>query len=118
MNWVYEVEDDDPEFDCCFFGQGDQVARFFVDDPRVDLNEMPTGDGSSPLCEAVARSRLEIIKLWIASGRFMSYGTPGEWVTDPLLRAAEQLKEKKRGKRGSHPVPFGEIRKGPGADEA
>ena len=46
-------------------------------DSRVKVNE-PAGDGYTPLWDAARRGYLEVIKVWIASGREMDLGKPGD----------------------------------------
>ena len=58
-------------------------ARLLLKDSRVKVNE-PTNDGCTPLWRAAARGRLSIIKWWIASGREMDLGKPGNGRRMPL----------------------------------
>ena len=60
-------------------------------DLRVMVNE-PDKDGSTPLRWAAFHGQHDVIKLWIASGREMNLGKPGEWETD-AIRAAKQEKK-------------------------
>ena len=46
-------------------------------DSRVKVNE-PDNDGSTPLWCAAYYGHLDIIKWWIASGREMDLGKPGD----------------------------------------
>ena len=46
-------------------------------DSRVKVNE-PSNDGWTPLYHAARYGSLDIIKVWIASGREMDLGTPGD----------------------------------------
>ena len=46
-------------------------------DSRVKVNE-PTNSGSTPLQLAAANDHLDVIKWWIASGREMDLGEPGD----------------------------------------
>jgi len=46
-------------------------------DSRVKVNE-PDSDGYTPLWRAANNGHLDIIKWWIASGREMDLGTPGD----------------------------------------
>jgi len=41
----------------------------------------------TPLWHAASYGRLEVIKWWIASGREMNLGTPGEYTTNAIGRA-------------------------------
>ena len=44
-------------------------------------------DGNTPLWHAASYGHLEVIKWWIASGREMNLGTPGEYTTNAIGRA-------------------------------
>jgi len=46
-------------------------------DSRVKVNE-PSNDGWTPLWRAAAHGHLDIIRWWIASGREMNLGKPGD----------------------------------------
>ena len=46
-------------------------------DSRVKVNE-PVASGSTPLWYATRNGRLNVIRWWIASGREMDLGTPGD----------------------------------------
>ena len=52
-------------------------VRELLRDSRVKVNE-PEDDGETPLRWAALRGRLDIIKWWIASGREMDLGKPGD----------------------------------------
>jgi len=52
-------------------------------DSRVKVNE-PDNNGSTPLYLAAINDRLDIIKWWIASGREMDLGKPGDSETDAI----------------------------------
>ena len=58
-------------------------VREMLKDSRVKVNE-PGDGGYTPLCLAAVYSRLDVIKWWIASGREMDLGKPGELVTDAI----------------------------------
>jgi len=61
-------------------------------DSRVKVNE-PKIDGTTPLWFAAARGHLDVIKWWIASGREMDLGEPGEVdKTDAIGGAMERGK--------------------------
>jgi len=66
-------------------------VRLLLKDQRVDVNE-PDNDGSTPLREAASEDHLDVIKWWIASGREMDLGTPGD-ETDAIGRAKTKDKE-------------------------
>ena len=58
---------------------------------RVKPNE-PTKDGRTPLWRAACWGHLDVIKWWIASGREMDLGKPGDIRTD-AIRGAELFEE-------------------------
>jgi len=63
-------------FYCACFGRPSCV-REMLKDSRVKLNE-PDNGGRTPLWWAAAGGRLDVIKWWIASGREMYLGKPGD----------------------------------------
>jgi len=69
----------------CFQGRT-SCARLLLKDARVEVNE-PEDDGHTPLWHAARWGRLEVIKLWIASGREMDLGQPGDEKTDAIGEA-------------------------------
>jgi len=52
-------------------------VREMLKDSRVNVNE-PDGDGHAPLWDAADNGHLDIIKWWIASGREIDLGKPGD----------------------------------------
>ena len=52
-------------------------------DARVKVNE-PDNEGYTPLWYAAHHGRLEVIKWWIASGREMDLGKPGNEKNDAI----------------------------------
>jgi len=52
-------------------------VREMLKDSRVKVNE-PTKDGCTPLWRAAYYSHLDIVKCWIASGREIDLGKPGD----------------------------------------
>ena len=52
-------------------------VREMLKDSRVKVNE-PTNNGKTPLWCAARDGYLDVIKWWIASGREMDLGTPGD----------------------------------------
>jgi len=52
-------------------------VREMLKDSRLRVNEI-SYDGSTPLWWAAARGHLDVIKWWIASGREIDLGTPGD----------------------------------------
>ena len=57
----------------------------------MKVNE-PDNDGCTPLWSAARRGHIDVIRVWIASGREMDLGKPGDRKTDAFGAA------KKRGK--------------------
>jgi len=57
----------------------------------VKVNE-PDNDGCTPLWSAARRGHIDVIRVWIASGREMDLGKPGDDKTDAIGGA------KKRGR--------------------
>ena len=55
------------------------------------MNE-PNNDGRTPLWYAAGNGYINVIKWWIASGREMDLGKPGERKTDVIGRAKEKGK--------------------------
>jgi len=59
-------------------------VREMLKDSRVDVNE-PDNSGWTPLYCAARYGYLDVIKVWIASGREMNLGTPGDiYKTDAI----------------------------------
>ena len=61
-------------------------------DSRVNVNE-PNKGGRTPLRCAAGNGHLEIIRWWIASGREVDLGTPGDQKTDAILAAMRNGKQ-------------------------
>ena len=61
-------------------------------DSRVKVNE-PGYDGETPLWYAARYGLLDVIKWWIASGREMDLGTPGDVDKTDAIRVAKKEKE-------------------------
>ena len=71
-----------PFYQACY-GGSPSCVRLLLMDSRVDLN----GPGEyriTPAREAANCGYLELFKWWIASGREMDLGTPGNWATDAI----------------------------------
>jgi len=67
-------------------------VREMLKDPRVKVNER-NHFGSTPLFRAAANGPLDVIRWWIASGREMDLGTPGDIKkTDAIGRAKKSGK--------------------------
>jgi len=58
-------------------------VREMLNDSRVLLNE-PDLSGETPLWFAANWGHLDVIKWWIASGREMDLGKPGDFKTDAV----------------------------------
>jgi len=65
-------------------------AREMLKDSRVNVNE-PT-NGCTALWVAASNGHVEVIRWWIASGREMDLGKPGEWETDAIGAAKNKGK--------------------------
>ena len=63
--------------------------REMLKDSRVKVNE-PDKDGWTPLWWAAFNGFLDIIKWWIASGREMDLGTPGDVDTTDAIGGAKK----------------------------
>ena len=66
----------------CCFGKS-SCAQLLLSDARVILNE-PGNIGFTPLRCAAHLEQLDVIKLWIASGREMDLGTTGNEKMDAI----------------------------------
>jgi len=66
-------------------------VQLLLHDSRVNPNE-PNNFGETPLRNAAGNGSLDFIKLWIASGREMDLGKPGDDKTDAIGRAKKQGK--------------------------
>lgn len=60
-----------------------RCAKILLKQPGLKPNEFD-GDRLSPLASSVNLNRLEIIRLWIASGHDLGFGVDGNWKTDVL----------------------------------
>jgi len=80
-----------PFMSACLAGKTSCV-RQLLRDPRVKVNE-PSKDGETPLNRAAYFGHHDVIKLWIASGREMDLGAPGDVDKTDAIEAA-----KKKGK--------------------
>jgi len=65
-------------------------ARLMLEDQRAAINE-PSNNGYTPLRDAAHAGNLEIIKWWVASGREMDLGEPGDSKTDAIGEARKNL---------------------------
>ena len=78
-----------PFFIACEYGYTSCV-REMLKDSRVNLKETDNG-GYTPLWLAAANVHLDVIKVWIASGREMDLGKPGDvYRTDAIGSAREE----------------------------
>ena len=85
-------------------GGRSSCVREMLKDSRVRVNR-PNGNGRTPLWCAASRGHLDIIKWWIASGREMDLGRPGDvdktdaigaarnWGRTEVLTLLERFKE-------------------------
>jgi len=64
-------------------------VRLMLQDRRVMVNE-PSNDGYTPLFGAANRGHQEVIKWWIASGREMNLGKPGDIDKTDAIGAAKK----------------------------
>ena len=64
-------------------------VRLLLQDARVKVNE-PANNGYTPLWCAASNEHLEVIKWWIASGREMDLGQPGNIWTNDAIGAAKK----------------------------
>jgi len=62
-------------------------------DSRVKVNE-PNNNGWTPLYRAASSYHLDVIKWWIASGREMDLGKPGDFKTDAIGTAKREKNTK------------------------
>ena len=80
-----------PFYFACLYGRPSCV-REMLKDPRVKVNE-PRNDGSTPLWSVAAYyGHLDIIQWWIASGREVDLGEPGNARTDAIGVAKKEGK--------------------------
>jgi ankyrin repeat protein len=73
---------DTPFMLACYSGRTSTV-KMLLKDGRVKVNE-PDNDGKTPLWCAAGRGHIEMIKWWIASGRKLDLGEPGNEKTDAI----------------------------------
>ena len=67
-------------------------VRLLLHDSRVNPNE-PNNFGGTPLRNGAVAGQLDLIQLWIASGREMDLGKPGNNLTDSIAAAKKQGKK-------------------------
>jgi len=72
----------------CFQGHASCV-REMLKDSRVRVNES-LNDGETPLLWAAYKGHLDVVQWWIASGREMDLGEPGDDRTDAIGGAMER----------------------------
>jgi len=73
-------------FACCGYPS---CVREMLKDSRVKVNE-PDYDGVTPLRWAADNGHLDVIKWWIASGREVDLGEPGDDKTDAIGAAKKE----------------------------
>jgi hypothetical protein len=66
-------------------------VRLLLKDPRVKVNELGN-EGTTPLYYAAWDGYLEMIKWWIASGRHLDLGEPGNEKNDAIGGAKKRMK--------------------------
>jgi len=76
-------------FYCAFYNGFTSCVREMLKDFRVKVNE-PNNYGRTPLWFAAARGRLDAIKEWIASGREIDLGKPGDVDKTDVIGAAKK----------------------------
>jgi len=78
-----------PFMAACFYGN-ESCVRLLLQDLRVMVNE--PYEGYTPLKWAADKGHQNVIKWWIASGREMNLGTPGNDKTDAIGAAKRKGK--------------------------
>jgi len=76
-----------PFFLACYNGHS-SCLREMLGDSRVNVHE--PGNGCSPLWQAAVNGHVDVIRWWIASGREMELGKPGDGGTDAIGAARER----------------------------
>jgi len=79
-----------PLFRACYNGTT-RCALFLLKDPRVDVKEQ-TANGETAFFRAAVEGFLPIVKTWIASGREIDLGKPGNEKTDVIAAAGRKKK--------------------------
>ena len=77
-----------PFFYACYYGHTSCV-REMLKDSRVKVNE-PDNYGRTPLYHAARYGQLDVIMWWIASGREMDLGKPGDVDKTDAIGAAKK----------------------------
>jgi len=67
-------------------------VRLLLKDSRVNPNE-PNNSGQTPLWFAAVNRHLDVIRWWIASGREMDLGTPGDVDDTDVIGVAKKYGE-------------------------
>lgn len=67
-----------------------ECVRLLLEDPRVTSHNQKNNDGESPLWLAANRGFIDVIKVWMASGKPMDMGTPGDEWSDPVKGAEKR----------------------------
>ena len=89
--------------------------RLLLQDQRVMVNE-PDNRGSTPLWWAAYRGHHDAVKLWIASGREMNLGKPGDVDKSDAIGGAKKYGKKEVATllerfKSDAPKTRGEVRK-------
>ena len=86
-----DVDEQTPFNYACSNGSTSCV-REMLKDSRVKVNE-PDSDGYTPLWRAANNGHLDIIKWWIASGREMNLGKPGDDAKTDAIGGAKKYRK-------------------------
>lgn len=78
-----DIDGGTPFYRSCVHGST-ACAKFLLDDPRVAPNEK-NYEGNTPLWTASFWGHLDTVKMWIASGKEIGLGQPGNVKSDPIL---------------------------------
>jgi len=78
-----------PFYFACSDGSTSCVGEMMLKDSRVKVNERPE-TGYTPLWWAARKGHLDIVKSWIASGREMDLGKPGDVDKTDAIGGAKQ----------------------------
>jgi len=85
---VKDIDGEIPFLRACLYGRTSCV-RELLKDSRVKVNE-PTDHGYTPVWYAACRGHLDAVKWWIASGREMDLGTPGDVIKTDAIGGAKK----------------------------
>jgi len=80
-----------PFMHACYLGNYSCV-RLLLKDSRVKVDE-PNKDGSTSFRLAASKGHLDVIRWWIASGREVNWGEPGNAKSDAVASLLRDFKE-------------------------